>query len=78
MHIVSNAETNYTLYMKSTECVNGDVRTSIDPIGRAAVVQFCHQGIWRSICRDGDWGEVEANLVCNQLGYGDTGIGTSQ
>ena len=63
--------------MKSTECINGDVRTSTDPTA-TAVVQFCHQGIWKSICRDSAWNEVEANLVCNQLGYGDTGIGTSQ
>ena len=35
-------------------------------------VEICVNGIWGTVCDDG-WGNSEAEIVCNQLGYGAKG-----
>lgn len=37
-------------------------RTSLE--GR---VEICHEGVWNTIC-DNQWGNVDASVVCTQLG----------
>ena len=32
-------------------------------------MQFCDRNRWKSICHDGNWDQLDANTVCNQLGY---------
>ena len=37
-------------------------------------VEYCYHGSWYSLCAN-DWGEQEARVVCNTLGYDTTGHG---
>ena len=41
--------------------VNGPTHTE----GR---VEICFNGVWGTLCDDG-WNTVDANVVCDQLGY---------
>ena len=36
-------------------------------------VEVCYNGQWGTICDDG-WGQIEAEVVCTQIGYGARGI----
>ena len=38
--------------------------------GVKGAVQICYKGHWRFVCKNSDWGTQEANVVCQQMGYG--------
>ncbi len=56
-------------------CSEGDVRLVVDttPAWSKGRVEFCHNEVWGTVCDDG-WEEVDAQVVCNQLHLGTTGV----
>ena len=61
-------------YFKSgDQCTkDGEVRLQGGTNEAEGRVEFCFSGLWWEVYDDG-WDEVDANVVCSQLGYGNTG-----
>ncbi len=53
-------------------CFHGDVQL-VNDNNVNNIVEFCYKGEWRRICVSTGWGNVEANIVCSQLGYSNQG-----
>ena len=53
----------------TSSCDDGDVQLVGGKTEREGRVEICYNGVWGSVCADG-WDEVNANVVCVQLGYG--------
>ena len=61
-------------------CNLGDIRLVggglvSDPAGdlMSGRVEVCINGTWGSICHDNQWGSLDAQVACRQLGYSATG-----
>ena len=56
-------------YFKGTStCRHGELRLTSGKSDSEGRVEMCYNGIWGSVCANG-WDQVDANLVCAQLGY---------
>ena len=55
-----------------TACFHGDVQLVNDD-NVNSIVEFCYKGEWRRICVSDKWDNVEANIVCSQLGHSNQG-----
>ena len=52
----------------TSNCTTGDVRLQDGTIENEGRVEVCVNGVWGSVC-DYGWSTIDANVVCNQLGY---------
>lgn len=51
-----------------TACSNGDIRLAAGRNGSEGRVEICSGGAWGTVC-DNFWSNVDAQVVCNQLGF---------
>ena len=59
---------NYALFKGTSTCRHGELRLTSGKSDSEGRVEICYNGIWGSVCANG-WDQVDANLVCAQLGY---------
>ena len=53
-------------------CPEGDIRLLEGSTPLEGRVEVCNDNIWSRIC-DSNWNNVDARIVCRQLGFSDVG-----
>ena len=54
-------------------CTHGSIRVVGGSNSLEGRVEVCVSGVWGTVCDD-LWAQVDANIVCRQLGYSNTGL----
>ena len=52
----------------TSTCIDSEVQLAGGNNYSEGRVEICYNGVWGSVCANG-WDQVDANLVCAQLGY---------
>lgn len=66
---VACLHSNSELYiLLPARCSDGDIRLVGGTLEEEGRVEICMNEFWGTVCDDG-WSNVEANVVCRQLGY---------
>lgn len=60
-----------TMYM-CIACTHGVARLRGSSFSNQGRVEICVNGVWGTVCDD-SWAQVDANIVCRQLGYSNSG-----
>ena len=55
-------------FFKKKGCLNGDVRLVGGTSSLEGRVEICWERAWSTVCDD-SWHNVDARVVCRQLGY---------
>ena len=56
-----------------TVCTDGDIRLSGGRNATEGRVEICSSGSWGTVCDD-FWSAIDAQVVCNQLDFANTGL----
>ena len=57
--------------MAGFSCEDGDVRLARGHTEYEGRVEYCLNNRFGVVCDDGQWDDPDAQVVCNQLGYGE-------
>lgn len=49
-------------------CNSFDIRLA-DGNDKGGRVEICYEGVWGTVCGDGTWDTVDAQVLCRQLGF---------
>ena len=60
------------MFLDPGSCEEGAVQLADGIIDQEGRVEVCHDGVWGSICDEG-WDKTDAHIICQQLGYAETG-----
>ena len=61
-----------SLFPYNVDCTDGDIRLANGQSSNEGRVEVCRGGVWGTVCDD-FWGTADAQVVCRQLGYSDSG-----
>ena len=64
--IIHNVQCSYSSI--HSDCTNGDVRLMGGANSLEGRVEICQSNVYSTVCDD-FWDELEARVVCRQLGY---------
>ena len=59
--------------MMVDDCDHGEVRLGDGTAVSNGRVEVCMDGVWGRVCSD-QWDNVDASVVCSQLGFNDQGM----